>query len=148
MEFWEDSKDIKIAIHKKLGELARRKHLIGWVRANHEAALSDELALRNKQNAELRMQLAAYTTKLSISVKVEGEPPSQYIQLIAADGKIKLHRVDYMTTEESTMAYDDVSIENGAIKYSVNRDLLVKVWNTHRPNRNAYGHSGPAKIGP
>jgi len=147
VEFWEDPKDIKIAIHKKLGELARRKDLVGWVRANQEAALSDELARQNRKNVELRMQLAAYTAKLTISAKVEGEPPSQFIQLVAADGKIKLHRVDYMTTEESTMAYDDVSVEEGAIKYPVNRDLLVKVWNTHRPNRNAYDHSGPAKIG-
>jgi len=44
VEFWEDPKDIKLAIHKKLGELARRKDLVGWVRADQEAnlpALSD-----------------------------------------------------------------------------------------------------------
>jgi len=80
-------------------------------------------------------------------VKVEGVPPSQFIQLIAADGKIKLHHVDYMTTEESTIASDEVSVEEGSIKYPVNRDLLVKLWNTPRSNRNAYDHSGPAKIG-
>jgi hypothetical protein len=61
VEFWEDSKDIKLAIHKKLGELARRKELVGWVRTNQEAnlpALSDELARLSRENAELRAQLA------------------------------------------------------------------------------------------
>lgn len=62
VEFWKDSKDIQLAIFKKLGELARRKDLIGWVRANKEAnlpALSDELARLSRENSELRTQLAA-----------------------------------------------------------------------------------------
>jgi acylphosphatase len=62
VEFWEDPKDIQLAIHKKLGELARRKELVGWVRANQEAnlpALSDELARLSRENSELRTELAA-----------------------------------------------------------------------------------------
>jgi hypothetical protein len=62
VEFWEDPKDIQLAIHKKLGELARRKDLVGWVRANQEAnlpALSDELTRLSRENSEQRTQLAA-----------------------------------------------------------------------------------------
>lgn len=102
------------------------------------AEAASNIAAKETEITTLSQQLASYTSKLNISLKVEGEPPSQFIRLIAADGKIKLHRVDYMTTEESTIASDEMSVEEGAIKYSVNRDLLVKVWNTPRPNRNAY----------
>jgi hypothetical protein len=62
VEFWDDSKDIKIAIANKLGQLARREDLIGWVRAHQEAnlpALSNEIARLSKENAELRNQLGA-----------------------------------------------------------------------------------------
>lgn len=64
VEFWKDSKDIELAIHKKLGELSRRKDLVGWIRANQEAnlpALSDELARLSRENSELRAQLAAFS---------------------------------------------------------------------------------------
>src|SRR5215831_3749021 len=47
VEFWGDDKDIKIAIGNKLGQLARRDDLRGWVRPHPEAnlpALSNEIA--------------------------------------------------------------------------------------------------------
>jgi hypothetical protein len=62
VEFWEDSKDIKIAIANKLGQLSRRDDLIGWVRAHREAdlpALSNEIARLSKENADLRSQLGS-----------------------------------------------------------------------------------------
>lgn len=60
VEFWEDSKDIKIAIANKLSQLSRREDLVGWVRAHKEAdlpALSNEIARLSKENADLRTQL-------------------------------------------------------------------------------------------
>jgi hypothetical protein len=60
VEFWDDSKDIKLAIIKKLGQLARREDLVGWVRAHQEAnlpVLSNEIARLSKENADLRAQL-------------------------------------------------------------------------------------------
>jgi hypothetical protein len=62
VEFWDDSKDIKLAIVKKLGQLARREDLIGWVRPHQEAnlpALSNEIARLSKENAELRSQISS-----------------------------------------------------------------------------------------
>ncbi|HET6840432.1 MAG TPA: DUF4062 domain-containing protein [Candidatus Angelobacter sp.] len=47
VEFWDDSKDIQLAIVKKLGQLERRQDLMGWVRPHQEAdlpALSNEIA--------------------------------------------------------------------------------------------------------
>jgi nucleoside 2-deoxyribosyltransferase len=59
--FWEDSKDIKIAVGETLSNFSRRDELIGWVRANQEAdmpALADEIARLSKENAQLRNQVA------------------------------------------------------------------------------------------
>lgn len=60
VRFWEDAKDIKIAIGETLSHFARRDELIGWVRANQEAnmpALADEIARLSKENAQLRSQI-------------------------------------------------------------------------------------------
>src|SRR5579864_6755037 len=60
VEFWEDPKDIQLAIVKTLNQLARREDLIGWVRPQQEAdlpALSNEMVRLSKENAELRTQL-------------------------------------------------------------------------------------------
>jgi len=60
-KFWEDSKDIKIAVTETLAAFARRDDLVGWVRSNTQSnlpALADEMARLSKENAQLRQQLA------------------------------------------------------------------------------------------
>ncbi len=62
VEFWEDSKDIQLAIVKTLNQMARREDLIGGIRPQEEAilpALSNEIARLSKENSELRTQLSA-----------------------------------------------------------------------------------------
>jgi nucleoside 2-deoxyribosyltransferase len=84
VEFWEDSKDIRLAIVKKLGQLARREDLVGWVRAHPEAdlpALSNEIARLSKENAELRSQLGAKS-----EVYINGLPYSQLKALLQTKG--------------------------------------------------------------
>src|SRR5271157_72170 len=59
VKFWEDSKDIKIAIGETLAHFARRDELTGWIRSNQEAnmpALADEMARLSKENALFRSQ--------------------------------------------------------------------------------------------
>lgn len=60
-KFWDDSKDIKIAVAETLSHLARREELVGWVRSNSQSdlpALADEIARLSKENAHLRSQLS------------------------------------------------------------------------------------------
>jgi len=57
VEFWEDEKDIKLNVFNSLSEIARRKELLGWVRANHAIdlpSLANEVARLSKENADLR----------------------------------------------------------------------------------------------
>lgn len=62
VKFWDDPKDIKIAIGEALAVFARREELTGWVRADEKAnmpALADEIARLSKENALLRDQIAS-----------------------------------------------------------------------------------------
>jgi nucleoside 2-deoxyribosyltransferase len=84
VEFWEDSKDIKIAIANKLGQLSRRDDLIGWVRHHNEAdlpALSNEIARLSKDNADLRSQISTKP-----EVIINGLPYSQMKALLQKKG--------------------------------------------------------------
>jgi len=61
VRFWDDYKDIKIAVGETLSDFARRDELVGWVRGDQgtNPAVTDELARLSKENAELRSRLAA-----------------------------------------------------------------------------------------
>lgn len=66
IKYWEDCKDIKIAVGETLSSFARRDDLIGWVRADQEAnmpALADEIARLSRENAQLRDQITKTGTE-------------------------------------------------------------------------------------
>ena len=59
IRFWEDYKDIKIAIGETVSTMARRDDLLGWVRPTPQAdvpVLAGELARLSKENSQLRRQ--------------------------------------------------------------------------------------------
>ena len=58
--FWDDKKDIKIAIHETLADFGYRKELIGWVRGDKAVdagPLAEQIAALSKENAELRAKV-------------------------------------------------------------------------------------------
>lgn len=57
VKFWDDKKDIKIAIHETLAEFNYRKELIGWIRGDNAintGELAEQIARLTKENSELR----------------------------------------------------------------------------------------------
>lgn len=57
VRFWEDHKDIKIAVGETLSTLARREDLQGWVRPSRQVdapLIADQLARLSKENSQLR----------------------------------------------------------------------------------------------
>lgn len=57
IKFWDDKKDIKIAIHETLSEFYYRKDLKGWIRGDKSidtGILAEEIARLTKENSELR----------------------------------------------------------------------------------------------
>lgn len=60
VRFWDDKKDIKIAIHETLAEFGYNKELVGWIRGDNAvntAIVADELARLAKENSDLRQRL-------------------------------------------------------------------------------------------
>jgi hypothetical protein len=60
VKFWDDMKDIKLAIHETISDMMHRKELVGWVRADsvgNTVLMGDELARLTKENSELRVKL-------------------------------------------------------------------------------------------
>lgn len=59
VKFFDDVRDIKLAVHETMSEFNRRKDLIGWVRSDklNTDNLLEELARLTKENAEMRKSL-------------------------------------------------------------------------------------------
>ena len=110
---------------------------------------SNQISSKEDELSEVRERLRSIETKrnaeLRLRVGVSGEPPSQQIQ-IEANRNVALSRIDYLLTSEAAIAGEDVSQEGASLTIPVNDALVLKVWNTPRPDRNHYDHSGPAKI--
>jgi hypothetical protein len=83
--------------------------------------------------------------KLKMKLSVEGKPPSQLLKVVA-NRHLKVSRVEYMLSSEASLAGEDVSLEGETIEIPINDGSVLKLWNTPRPDRNHYDHSGPAKI--
>lgn len=60
VEFWDDKKDIQLAIFKTLSDFIYRKELVGWIRGDNNintALLAEEIAKLTSENSELREKL-------------------------------------------------------------------------------------------
>ncbi|HRH97162.1 MAG TPA: DUF4062 domain-containing protein [Prosthecobacter sp.] len=69
-KFWEDTKDIKIAVTETLAHIARREELVGWVRASKQtdlAALLNEMTRLSNENAGLRADVGRFNQPLQIN---------------------------------------------------------------------------------
>jgi predicted nucleotide-binding protein len=90
--------------------------------------------------------IAKPTRDFSISLSVDGTPPSQTIK-VSASVAVRIVRLEYMLSNETCVAAQDVSIEGETAQIPLNHDLIRKIWNVARSDRNHSDHSGPAKIG-
>lgn len=63
VRFWNDLKDIKLAIHEALSQYSKREELIGWIPGNqgvNGAELAEEIARLGKENDKLRNKVEEY----------------------------------------------------------------------------------------
>jgi len=113
VKFWDDKKDIKIAIHETISEFSYRKELLGWVRGDNiinAGILAEEIARLTKENSELRTSLInyqsdsnstysslTYSQVKSLLEKEDAQVPNSEMNLfdfLIANGK---HLVEYTT---------------------------------------------------
>ena len=119
-----------------------------WQKERKDA--SAQLLQKDSELLVLREQVASLTKskqKLRLTISVEGDPPSQALKVIA-DQPVAVTRVAYMTSTEATIAVELIVPDEGElVEIPINDALLLKLWNTPRPDRVQYDHSGPAKLG-
>jgi hypothetical protein len=84
--------------------------------------------------------------KLRVTISVKGTPPTEVLRVVA-NRSVDVSRVEYMLSNETTIAGEDVARQGDSCEIPINDNLFMKVWNTPRFDRNNYDHSGPAKIG-
>jgi uncharacterized protein (TIGR02391 family) len=89
--------------------------------------------------------VAVSKLNLVVSLSTEGTPPSQVLRL-AANKLITVSQVEYMSSTEACIAAEGVSMHGLTVDVPVNDNLLLKLWNTPRSDRNTFDGSGPAKI--
>nr|WP_322625044.1 DUF4062 domain-containing protein [uncultured Flavobacterium sp.] len=61
VKFFDDKKDIKLAVHETLSDFNYRKDLVGWVRGDNSVntgLLAEEIARLTKENSDLRFELS------------------------------------------------------------------------------------------
>jgi hypothetical protein len=91
VRYWEDPKDIKIAIHETLAEMEKRDDLIGWIPGNHKIN-NDKVTVLEKENSSLRKRIKELETEdLFIST-------INYNSII---NNLKLHIIDIDIYEKS-----------------------------------------------
>lgn len=81
IKYWDDVKDIKLAVGDALREIERRDHLVGWIKADTQAdvvSLTNEIVRLSKENAELRNEVANLKTKTTTAAgeRIYGLEPS------------------------------------------------------------------------
>ena len=69
VKFWNDTKDIKLAIYETLSDFGYNKELIGWIRGDNSintGLVTEEIARLTKENSELREKINAFNTTSNI----------------------------------------------------------------------------------
>jgi hypothetical protein len=82
----------------------------------------------------------------TMSVKAEGNPPSQVLKVIASQS-VTVSRLAYMLSDETCIVDENVSCAGETFEVPLDQKSLTTLFNTPRLDRSTWDHSGPVKIG-
>jgi hypothetical protein len=135
-------------LHQLLGDIAKHLGLPLQPAASYIRNVTAVKALADAVAQPTTISPAAAPTKqkLRVSISAEGTPPSQVLK-IDANRQIEVSRVEYMLSNETAVASENIARQGESVEIPVNPDLLRKIWNTPRSDSNWSDRAGPAKIG-
>jgi hypothetical protein len=84
--------------------------------------------------------------QLIVSLTVNGSPPSPQVLSVRANQVVVAVHLDYLLTNGACIASDNLHVVGEAFNIPIEDQQIVKLWNTHRADRNPNDHSGPAKL--
>lgn len=105
VEFWDDKKDIQLAIFKTLSDFIYRKELVGWIRGDNNintALLAEEIARLTNENSDLREKLST----------INITPTQLYAGLSYSDMRDLLKNTKVRTRNKETDLFDHI-VRNG-----------------------------------
>ncbi len=128
VRFWDDEKDIKIAIGETLSHFSRREELQGWIRPHQEAnlpALVDEIARLSKENSLLREELSRSNVR-----NTQGLSHNDLKRLLEEE-----ELFDYLVeNEEKLVDWSVLYGSDGVLKQKVKRLCFYGVLMRHEKN--------------
>jgi hypothetical protein len=84
--------------------------------------------------------------ELRFSLTVVGTPPSPQMVNVRANQIVRVVHLDYLLMNGACIASDNLNLEGEVFDIPIEDHQIVKLWNTHRSDRNPNDHSGPAKL--
>jgi hypothetical protein len=84
--------------------------------------------------------------ELRFSLTVVGTPPSPQMVNVRANQVVRAVHLDYLLTNGACIASDNLNLEGEVFDIPIEDHQIIKLWNTHRSDRNPNDHSGPAKL--
>ena len=136
-------------LHQLLHDLSERlgltlQNTASYVRhVSAVRALADQIRIGVMTRPEIALPPK---TDLKMSISCEGTPPSQVVKIVA-NQSITVSRLEYLLSNDACIVGEDVSLQGETLEVPLNHDSLTRLWNSPRPDKNQYDHSGPAKIG-
>ena len=83
----------------------------------------------------------------SVSMTVIGTPPEPQALRVRSGKPVTPIRLEYLLSSGVCLAADELNVEGGeAFDVPIHDSQVVKLWNTGRPDRNAWDGSGPAQL--
>lgn len=128
VKFFDDEKDIKLAIHKALSEFKERKEIVGWVRNQAPMninQLTSEITRLKKENANLLKEITAQDTyencrnfEQIYDLLVNDKFSSDKYEFKDYQNEIQKTLLDYNLKEFNSLAYfiffaDSFNMDNG-----------------------------------
>lgn len=97
-------------------------------------------------SAAVTPSVASKSKELRFSLSVVGTPPSPQMIQVRSNQVVKAIRLEYLLSNGACMATDGLNLEGETFDIPIEDTQVLKIWNTHRSDRNPSDHSGPAKL--
>jgi hypothetical protein len=138
-------------LHQALNETGAHLHLAVQSPAAYLKQLRNVIAETSRISIE-KVPLPASRPgeekprELRFSLTVVGEPPSPQMVNVRANQVVRAVHLDYLLTNGACIASDNLTLEGEVFDIPIEDHQVMKLWNTHRSDRNPNDHSGPAKL--
>lgn len=146
VKFFDDKKDIKLAVHETLSEFSYRRELVGWIRGNNSITtdlLVEQITRLTKENSELKDELFKIKEQQKHSViSYNGLTYEEVVKLLSE--KSYSFKNQELTLFEFLKKYGKLIGSNAVIKQELTQVVLsleaLKIISKYKRYNNGYSY--------